>query len=265
MQPLMIWQVSLRGIHWALAGDSDATLVSQLKLMRQDSNDRLDALKNAQIEALQMLSQMGSKALVEALRDVIKDFNSHINEQFGENFKHLNEGVEKLLVWQEQHRRHVETMAIRLNEVLKIAQVTADTHKQVVDQSLSFADTAAELSALLSALETQKAQINSYAQSLAALLNSAKDAMPQIESRITAIATELAQAASKNQQTMSKAIEESAVFCSNRHRLPLLARAMSRYVPRSALFEHGNRHDRDADYLDLARQAIGSRRRDRTS
>lgn len=202
--------VSLRGIHWALAGDSEATLVSQLKLMRQDSNDRLDALKKAQTEALQMLSQMGSKALVEALRDVIKDFNAHINEQFGENFKHLNEGVAKLLVWQEQHRRHVETMAIRLDEVLKIAQVTADTHKQVVDQSLSFANTAAELSALLSALETQKAQINSYAQSLAALLNSAKDAMPQIESRITAIATELAQAASKNQQTMSKAIEESA-------------------------------------------------------
>jgi hypothetical protein len=59
-------------------------------------------------------------------------------------------------------------------------------------------------------LETQKAQINSYAYSLGTLLNSAKDAMPQIENRITAIATELAQAASKNQQTISKAIEENA-------------------------------------------------------
>jgi hypothetical protein len=42
------------------------------------------------------------------------------------------------------------------------------------------------------------------------------------------------------------------VFCSKRHRLPLLARAMSRYVPRSALFDQGNRNER-ADYLDLAR------------
>ena len=45
---------------------------------------------------------------------------------------------------------------------------------------------------------------------------------------------------------------EGPVLCSNRHRLPLLARAMSRYVPRSALFDQGNRNER-ADYLDLAR------------
>ena len=157
-----------------------------------------------------MLSEMGSKALVEALRDVIKDFNARISEQFGENFKHLNEGVANLLVWQEQHRQHVEAMATRLDEILKIAQTTTETHKQVVDQSSIFARTAAELSALLSALETQKAQINSYAQSLGTLLNSAKDAVPQIESRITAIATDLAEAVSKNQQTMSKTIEETA-------------------------------------------------------
>jgi hypothetical protein len=90
---------SLKGIHWALAGDSDATLVSQLKLMRQDANDRLDALKKAQTDALQLLSEMGSRALVEALRDVIRDFHARISEQFGENFKHLNEGVARLLVW----------------------------------------------------------------------------------------------------------------------------------------------------------------------
>jgi hypothetical protein len=205
---------SLRSIHGALVGDGEATLVSQLKLIRQDSNDRLDALRKAQTEALQMLSEMGSKALVEALRDVIKDFNVRITEQFGENFKHLNDGVAKLLVWQEQHRQHVETMAIRLDEILKIAQTTTDTHKQVVEQSSTFARTATELSGLLSALETQKAQISAYAQSLGALLNSAKDAVPQIESRITAIATNLAEAASKNQQTLSKAIEESAASIS---------------------------------------------------
>ena len=50
----------------------------------------------------------------------------------------------------------------------------------------------------------------------------------------------------------SRWLKENTVFCSNRHRLPLLARAMSRYVPRSALFDQGNRNER-ADYLDLAR------------
>ena len=48
--------------------------------------------------------------LVEALRDVVQDFNARINEQFGENFKHLKEGVAKLRVWQEQH---VETITVQ--------------------------------------------------------------------------------------------------------------------------------------------------------
>jgi len=201
---------SLRGIYWALAGESDTTLVSQLKLMRQDSNDRLDALKRAQTEALQMLSQMGSKALVEALRDVIKDFNARINEQFGENFKHLNEGVAKLLVWQEQHRQHVESMALRLGEILEIAEQTTATHKQVVDQSALFSKIAADIGSLLAGLETQKSQINSYAQSLGSLLSSAKDSIPQFEQRITAIATQLAQAATQNQQVLSKALTDTS-------------------------------------------------------
>ena len=47
-------------------------------------------------------------------------------------------------------------------------------------------------------------------------------------------------------------LPNDTVFCSNRNWLPLLARAMSRYVPRSALFYQGNRNER-ADYLDLAR------------
>ena len=72
-------------------------MVSQLKLLRSDTNERLDVLKKAQIEALQKLSEMGSKALVEALRDVIRDFNTKITEQFGDNFKQLNEAVAKLL------------------------------------------------------------------------------------------------------------------------------------------------------------------------
>ena len=47
--------------------------------------------------------------------------------------------------------------------------------------------------------------------------------------------------------------ETYAVFCSNRHRLPLLARAMSRYVRYSSLFEERGNRDERADYLDLAR------------
>ena len=51
----------LGGIQHALVGNDEATLVSQMKLSRQDTNDRLDGLRKAQNEALQKLSELGSK------------------------------------------------------------------------------------------------------------------------------------------------------------------------------------------------------------
>src|SRR5258708_15664606 len=53
----------LSGIQTALVGNEETSLITQIKLMRSDTNDRLDALKVAQLQALQELSKMGSQAL----------------------------------------------------------------------------------------------------------------------------------------------------------------------------------------------------------
>ena len=58
------------------------------------------------------------KALVEAIETVIGEFNVKINEQFGENFKKLNEAVGKLLEWQENYYKQIEYM-VQTIEILK--------------------------------------------------------------------------------------------------------------------------------------------------
>ena len=65
------------------------------------------------------MSQLGSQTLIEALRSVIQDFNQKITEQFGENFRQLNEAVGRLLVWQEQYKELVETTAVRHGEIVE--------------------------------------------------------------------------------------------------------------------------------------------------
>lgn len=201
---------SLGGIYWALAGNEDSTLVSQLKLMRQETRDGLDALKKSQTEALQMLSKMGSAALVEALQEVIRDFNARINEQFGENFKHLNEGVAALLVWQEQHKAHVEAVSSRLDQVVENSALITENHQRIVSQATAFTATAEGLSSLLEALETQKEQILAYASSLGELLNSAQGSIPKIEERIVAISDQLGRASTQSQETLARSVEENA-------------------------------------------------------
>lgn len=54
---------TLQGIHYSLAGNDDSTVVSQLKLLRQDTNDRLDALKKLKSSHLKNFRSSGRKLL----------------------------------------------------------------------------------------------------------------------------------------------------------------------------------------------------------
>lgn len=199
----------LQGIHQALVGNDDSTLVSQLKLSRHDTNDRLDALKTAQLEALQKLSEMGTGALVEALRDVIRDFNAKLTEQFGENFKQLNEAVGKLLVWQNQYKIHIETMTERQVEIVDSMKIASDNYQKIVGEAAQFTTIASDLSAILTGLETQKLQLGSMLKALASLLSAASGSLPEIEKKVVELTEQLSISVKNNQIEVSNALIEN--------------------------------------------------------
>jgi hypothetical protein len=118
----------LQGVQHALVGRDEATLIGQIRLARQDSNDRIDELSRTAEEARQdnnnrletltrsleefgrTVAENNSKALIAALKDVIREFNEKISEQFGETFKQLNDAVGQILVWQERYRQQMAEM-----------------------------------------------------------------------------------------------------------------------------------------------------------
>ena len=55
----------LVGVQQSLVGSDESTLISQLKLGRQDTNDRLDALNKSQTSFMQRMAESNSKALIE--------------------------------------------------------------------------------------------------------------------------------------------------------------------------------------------------------
>ncbi len=188
----------LKSINSALVGSDEGSLISQLKLTRQDSNDRLDALKAAQTAALEKLSEMGTKTLIEALREVIRDFNAKITEQFGENFKQLNAAVFKLVEWQENYRLHIEQINVsfqanaeRLSEIAELTDKATDNYAEVVDKSKSFAQTATALGELLTSITTQKEQFAEVSERLANLLLAASGSLPEVEKKILELAQQL--------------------------------------------------------------------------
>src|SRR5215469_9991846 len=118
----------LKGVQQALVGNDESTLIGQIRLARQDSNDRIDKLSrtieeahqdnNDRLKALsrsldefgRTVAENNSRALIDALKDVIREFNEKISEQFGENFKQLNDAVGQILVWQERYRQQMAEM-----------------------------------------------------------------------------------------------------------------------------------------------------------
>ena len=97
----------LKAVQQAQVGTDESTLIGQIRLARQDSNDRIDKLSRAAEEArrdannrletlTRSLDEFGrtvaennSRVLIDALKDVIREFNEKKSEQFGENFKQL--------------------------------------------------------------------------------------------------------------------------------------------------------------------------------
>ena len=115
---------ALSEIWSAISGEDDTSMVTQLQKLRTSVADGDTELRNTTREGIENLTsefrqfaetmaEDNSKALIEALEQVIRDLNTHIyllNEQFGENFKQFNEAVGALLSWQDQYKDHVEKL-----------------------------------------------------------------------------------------------------------------------------------------------------------
>ena len=99
---------SINDLEKSISGDGDGSLLNQLTLLRSNLNDKFMDLTDEFKTFAKLQAENNTKALVEAIREVIGDFNAKINEQFGENFKELNAAVGDLVGWQENYKDVVE-------------------------------------------------------------------------------------------------------------------------------------------------------------
>lgn len=105
---------ALRAIQAGIGGEGDSSLLVQMRALRLDMSD-----------FMKKLSSQSTDAIIEALREVIKDFNAKINEQFGDNFKQLNEAVGRLVTWMAEHQTLVTQSTAQLNKALAALQSAA--------------------------------------------------------------------------------------------------------------------------------------------
>ncbi len=194
----------MKQLNQSISGGDDGSLLSQLKLARQDSNDRLDNVGSSLEKFLEEMAEANSEALIKALEEVIRDFNAKINEQFGENFKQLNAAVEKILHWQETYRLQMQEMIEQQKVTVENMKSATGDYAKLINDSEKFSETARNLELTIASLDSQRKSIEENIKNLSAALQTSKDSLPKIENKILELAEQLSRSVKDaNDQTIA--------------------------------------------------------------
>ena len=168
----------------SISGDADGSLLSQLTLLRSNINDKFTDLTGEFRTFAKLQAENNTKALVEAIREVIGDFNAKINEQFGENFKELNAAVGDLVGWQENYKEVVEKsfgqFQIAVESMEKSKELFELIHDRYKDNLAINEDVKSSLHNLSIEHETLEAKMTAFSS----LANDAKEAFPVIQENV---------------------------------------------------------------------------------
>lgn len=179
--------------------------------------DKLANIDNSLKEAVQTLSKGATEEIIKALENVIQDFNSNLTEQFGDNFKQLNESVLKLIEWQNSYKdsvqefekqlklttenteashqkttelidKFVEQATERFNKLFEqtsiavsITQDNAKYIKEVTDSYATITKISEKLETILSTNQNQIQNLENHLQALAEIGENAKNITEQLK------------------------------------------------------------------------------------
>lgn len=199
-----------------LTGSHEGSLLTEIKNMRVSAATNTEALiletkemKNITAENLIILNdgfkkfsehivENNQKAFIEALKAAINDFNSKITEQFGENFKHLNEAVGKLLTWQEQYKESIEAITVNqeksANSLMEAVKSTEDMKQNikqistdftnVLENSKEFKNVSASLGENIEIAKEQIMAIKREDETLKQVVDNMTKFMPQVNKQV---------------------------------------------------------------------------------
>lgn len=197
----------------SISGESDTTLLSQLKNLRiaiideeKATRSEIQLMREGMISAFNefahQMAENNSKAFIKALEETIKDFNTKIQEQFGENFKQLNIAVGKLLVWQEEYKNTIVEVTENQKVIFEGIEQAKSSLKDMANNSYSIQESAQLLSNII--LTAQK-----YQEELLVSLNTLVEISKEAKQFIPALNETLTQAT--NNITMSSSLAHEQI------------------------------------------------------
>ena len=174
--------LALREINSSISGDKEASLATQISHLRDSNIQHMEQIDTSLREFGEKMVADSTQSLIDALTQVMQDFNTKINEQLGDNFRKFNESLGVMLAWQKEYAHQVEQMTDQFNRSLSTIQQCEAVLKDITEQSKVYHDSAEKLDALLDNLNVNLVGLNEMAENV-------KEAFPMIDQKIEDLTT----------------------------------------------------------------------------
>ena len=185
------------GLKHSLSGDGESSISTQLSKLRNDFRDFAEKV-----------AEDGSQKLIEALESVIKDFNNKITEQFGDNFKELNQAVGKLLDWQQEYKSQVEVLTENFKRTgEQVSEITNDIEQITKDTSL-IPENIKEITIIHEKAQALINELYEGLSSLADMKDKAEGAVPSISESIRQITDTIKEASQSQLDTIDQTTQK---------------------------------------------------------
>jgi chromosome segregation ATPase len=132
------------------------------KLLFEFLENSLNKINLSLEKAIKTLSEGATEEIIKALEGVIQDFNKNLTEQFGDNFKELNESVKNMIVWQENYQQSIKKLEDTLNKAIEGINVTDEKLTNMTENYQKIDITHSKLNDIIKTNENQLKNIESH-------------------------------------------------------------------------------------------------------
>lgn len=156
------------------------------------------------------MTEANREALEKAITHVMREFNTRIEDQYGDNFKRLNESVGQMMEWQANYKGQIEDLMSANERYAQSSKTAAESFEKLISQTSSFTSVAEDMETLLNALQSQSENLREYLTTFTTLIVDAQEGLPQIETRILALTTGLQDLVKGQTEQMRSLLEATA-------------------------------------------------------
>ncbi|WP_180168580.1 hypothetical protein [Acinetobacter sp. YH01003] len=120
----------------------------------------------------QRQAEQNTEIFIQALEKAIDRFNENLANSLGENFKQLNQSVNRLVEWQKNYSQHVEDQTNKYTEmVLQVEKIKTD-FSQLLKHTDTFAKVLTQLEITLQSIDDRNSEFNTRIEGFYGALDS---------------------------------------------------------------------------------------------